>query len=91
MAFFKKFGGNKKKDSTISYNVPSKIGEPYDVEHKVHVGFDRATGTFRGLPEPWLRLIDSSDITYVRAFSFCIDVTRVFRWRRNCFTEKDEM
>ncbi|KAJ1505034.1 Protein kinase [Coelomomyces lativittatus] len=37
--------------------------QPKDFEHKVHVGFDVATGMFSGLPEKWNELLFTSGIS----------------------------
>lgn len=39
------------------------ISYPTNFEHTVHVGFDHVTGEFTGMPEAWLRLLNTSTIT----------------------------
>jgi len=46
----------------------SSIGHPYLVEHKFHVGFDKMTGEFHGLPTEWQLLLNGSNISYVEHF-----------------------
>ncbi|XP_074644476.1 serine/threonine-protein kinase PAK 1-like isoform X2 [Tubulanus polymorphus] len=40
-----------------------EISAPYEFQHNIHVGFDSDTGDFKGLPEPWLRLLNVSNIS----------------------------
>lgn len=54
---------NKNKDKDVnSLDGPSEIGAPYEFKHNIHVGFNAETGNFDGLPEPWLKLLQSSNI-----------------------------
>ncbi|KAK3103319.1 hypothetical protein FSP39_018469 [Pinctada imbricata] len=39
------------------------IGTPTMVKHNFHVGFNKVTGSFEGLPPAWLQLLQASDIT----------------------------
>lgn len=49
---------NKKKEKERP-----EISLPSDFEHTVHVGFDAVTGEFTGMPEQWLRLLSTSNIS----------------------------
>lgn len=62
-ALFAKLRIRNKKDVVPRYEGPSQIGTPYGVTHNIHVGFDPSTGEFQGLPDPWIRLLQSSNIT----------------------------
>lgn len=66
MDFFKKLGSKSRREK--DYRPPEEaqigsIGEPYAVQHNVHVGFNKNTGEFDGLPDSWLRLLQQSNIT----------------------------
>lgn len=39
------------------------IGEPFNVKRNYHVGFDKDTGDFVGLPDSWAQLLSKSDIS----------------------------
>ena len=41
----------------------SGVSAPTNFSHKVHVGFDAATGAFNGLPQEWEKLLNNSAIT----------------------------
>lgn len=41
----------------------SGVSSPINFTHKVHVGFDPASGNFTGLPETWKSLLQHSKIT----------------------------
>ncbi|KAI5951054.1 CLA4 [Candida jiufengensis] len=41
----------------------SSVSSPINFTHKVHVGFDPASGNFTGLPETWKSLLQHSKIT----------------------------
>lgn len=49
------------KDQEVAIDGPSasemQISGPYNVNHKVHVGYNASTGQFTGVPEPWLKLL----------------------------------
>ncbi|GBL47894.1 Protein kinase [Candidozyma auris] len=47
--------------STIS--GASGVSNPINFTHKVHVGFDPASGNFTGLPEAWKSMLSNSAIT----------------------------
>ncbi|XP_045167166.2 uncharacterized protein LOC123530454 [Mercenaria mercenaria] len=53
----KKSGSNGEEDEVKS------IGAPYQVHHNFHVGFDKVTGEFNGLPPAWQMMLGSSDIS----------------------------
>lgn len=58
------FNTGKRNTKQSGYpQTVSQIGEPFEVRHNVHVGFNIATGKIEGLPEPWLCLINGSNIT----------------------------
>ncbi|XP_017490210.1 PREDICTED: serine/threonine-protein kinase PAK 1-like [Rhagoletis zephyria] len=58
------FNSGKRNTKQSGYlQTVSQIGEPFEVKHNVHVGFNIATGKIEGLPEPWLCLINGSNIT----------------------------
>ncbi|XP_064473305.1 serine/threonine-protein kinase PAK 1-like [Ornithodoros turicata] len=40
-----------------------RIGQPFSVSHVVHVAKNPDTGHVEGLPEPWLRLLQNSNIS----------------------------
>lgn len=52
-----------KKKSTSSDDKPMSISGPTEVKHNVHVGFDRQTGDFVGLPPAWNSLLQHSNIS----------------------------
>lgn len=54
----KKFWGKKKKKEPAG-----SIGTPYAVKQLGHVGFDKATGQFVGLPDEWKRMLGTSGIS----------------------------
>ncbi|ODQ78448.1 hypothetical protein BABINDRAFT_18831, partial [Babjeviella inositovora NRRL Y-12698] len=52
--------------SPAAYSVGSSssaVSQPTNFTHKVHVGFDPASGAFIGLPDNWKRLLQHSHIT----------------------------
>lgn len=55
--------GKLKKVSTSSDDKPMNISGPTEVKHNVHVGFDRTTGDFVGLPPAWNSLLQHSNIS----------------------------
>ncbi|RWS13799.1 serine/threonine-protein kinase PAK 3-like protein [Dinothrombium tinctorium] len=71
-SFFSKLKpiGKKKQNAAehLSANASprvSDIGQPYSVKHNIHVGYNPATGKIEGLPQPWLDLLQHSNITNV--------------------------
>ncbi|CAG0896041.1 unnamed protein product [Darwinula stevensoni] len=44
-------------------NEKPNISYPTNFEHTVHVGFDPVSGEFTGMPEEWMRLLQSSNIS----------------------------
>lgn len=69
MPIFKTQSGQT-KDTKKKKNVGStpsgdgmEIGAPYMVQHNFHVGFDKITGDFSGLPPAWELLLKGSDIS----------------------------
>ncbi|KAL4226104.1 P21-Rho-binding domain [Mactra antiquata] len=52
-----------KKPSNSDGGSEMSIGTPYQVQHNFHVGFDKFTGNFEGLPPAWELLLGSSNIT----------------------------
>lgn len=38
------------------------ISKPENYRHVMHVGYDTETGQFSGMPEEWMRLLDTSTI-----------------------------
>ncbi|XP_052068191.1 serine/threonine-protein kinase PAK 1-like isoform X1 [Mytilus californianus] len=52
-----------KKKSSSSDDKPMSISGPTEVKHNVHVGFDRQTGDFVGLPPAWNSLLQHSNIS----------------------------
>ena len=44
------------------------IGAPTMVKHNFHVGFNKVTGSFEGLPPAWTALLQSSNISYVHHY-----------------------
>lgn len=53
----------KRKDKRVDSGVIEEIGQPFQVSHVVHVGYNPATGNVEGLPEPWLKLLQHSNIS----------------------------
>lgn len=53
----------KKKNGSTSSDPDMTIGTPYMVQHNFHVGFDKITGEFKGLPPAWQLLLTGSDIS----------------------------
>ena len=62
MPLFNK-GKGKQTGSTNSNGDNMEIGKPYMVQHNFHVGFDKVTGDFSGLPPAWEMLLKNSNIT----------------------------
>ncbi|UYV62864.1 Pak3, partial [Cordylochernes scorpioides] len=54
-----------KKDSQACGAAVSKIGIPFSVKHHIHVGLNKDTGKIEGLPEPWMKLLQQSNISTV--------------------------
>ncbi|KAG1703670.1 Serine/threonine-protein kinase PAK 2 [Nymphon striatum] len=58
---------NKKSKNKIkdigSPDGPAEIGTPYEFKHHIHVGFNPETGNFDGLPDSWVKLLLSSNIS----------------------------
>ncbi|CCH62693.1 hypothetical protein TBLA_0I00280 [Henningerozyma blattae CBS 6284] len=55
---------NSNRNSPSSYSKTSiKISTPYNAKHIHHVGIDRNTGEYTGLPDEWEKLLTSSGIT----------------------------
>ncbi|GAB6029637.1 Serine/threonine-protein kinase PAK 3 [Chamberlinius hualienensis] len=61
MSLFSKLRGKPKKE--IPTAGPTQIGAPFGVKHNIHVGFNKDTGEFDGIPDPWMRLLQVSNIT----------------------------
>ena len=53
----------KKKVTSNSPSRGSEIGQPYQVKHNIHVGYNPETGTIEGLPQPWLDLLSQANIS----------------------------
>jgi len=53
----------KKAKNKAPEGEPMSIGTPYMVQHHFHVGFDKFTGEFNGLPQAWQLLLKGSDIS----------------------------
>lgn len=53
----------KRKDKRVDSGVIEEIGQPFQVSHVVHVGYNPTTGDVEGLPEPWLKLLQHSNIS----------------------------
>ena len=51
------------KDPKEEDDTPMSIGLPTGVTHNFHVGFNKVTGNFEGLPPSWTSLLQSSDIS----------------------------
>lgn len=54
-------GANGSRDRKLLNGT--RISRPQNVEHKIHVVFDRETGKIRGLPIEWQRMIELANIT----------------------------
>ena len=67
MPLFKNSSGASKskpgKKGSTSGALDMNIGVPYMVQHNFHVGFDKDTKEFKGLPPAWKMLLGASDIT----------------------------
>ena len=59
----KKKKKDKDKNSSAADGDAINIGTPYMVQHNFHVGFDKMTGEFQGLPAAWHLLLSGSNIT----------------------------
>ncbi|XP_060066232.1 serine/threonine-protein kinase PAK 1-like isoform X2 [Ylistrum balloti] len=55
--------GKKTKKSTSAEAPVMHISAPTMVKHNFHVGFDKTTGTFQGLPPHWTALLQHSNIS----------------------------
>ncbi|XP_069142148.1 serine/threonine-protein kinase PAK 1-like isoform X2 [Argopecten irradians] len=53
----------KTKKSTSSEGPVMQISAPTMVTHNFHVGFNKVTGAFEGLPPQWTALLQTSNIT----------------------------
>ena len=53
--------GNANATNMLSGNAG--VSNPINFTHKVHVGFDPASGNFTGLPDTWKNLLQHSKIT----------------------------
>ncbi|KAG8883974.1 signal transducing kinase of the PAK, partial [Tulasnella sp. 332] len=42
----------------------AEISTPYDPYHLTHVGFNRSTGEFTGIPKEWRHLLQDSGISH---------------------------
>lgn len=54
--------GNENSNSQL-LNGNTGVSNPINFTHKVHVGFDPASGSFTGLPDTWKNLLQHSKIT----------------------------
>ncbi|KAK0165302.1 hypothetical protein PV328_003828 [Microctonus aethiopoides] len=50
---------SKKKQTTTDSNSVAEIGLPTNVSHKFHVIKNAETGQLEGLPDPWMRLLNT--------------------------------
>lgn len=50
---------SKKKSGTVTDTVAAEIGLPTNVSHKFHVSKNAETGQLEGLPDPWIRLLNT--------------------------------
>lgn len=57
-----KIGNNQK-------NRYKSISGPFNIEHVTHVGYDKGSGEFIGLPDEWKALLSSSGITPSEQFA----------------------
>ncbi|XP_033744433.1 serine/threonine-protein kinase PAK 1-like isoform X2 [Pecten maximus] len=55
--------GKKTKKSTSTEAPMMQISAPTKVTHNFHVGFDKVSGKFEGLPPQWTALLQTSEIT----------------------------
>lgn len=53
----------KKNKGSNSDDKPMNISGPTEVKHNVHVGFDKVSGDFVGLPPAWNSLLQQSNIS----------------------------
>ncbi|XP_076357394.1 serine/threonine-protein kinase PAK 1-like [Tachypleus tridentatus] len=63
MILFKKLKSNKKRPKEEEVKWGSNIGSPFSVKHNIHVGYNEKTGKIEGLPDPWIRLLQQSNIS----------------------------
>lgn len=63
MSLFTKLRSSKK--NAKKDQAASEIGIPFSVTHNIHVGYNQHTGEIEGLPQPWLRLLQTANIRYV--------------------------
>ncbi|ODV94900.1 hypothetical protein PACTADRAFT_43640 [Pachysolen tannophilus NRRL Y-2460] len=56
-------GGLSGKKGIVTGGMGSAVSNPTNFTHKVHVGFDPASGAFTGLPDEWKALLKHSHIT----------------------------
>ncbi|KAK8788619.1 p21 (RAC1) activated kinase 3 [Amblyomma americanum] len=63
MSFLFKLRRKEKDKRSVDSGVIEEIGQPFQVSHVVHVGYNPATGNVEGLPEPWLKLLQHSNIS----------------------------
>ncbi|KAI1287320.1 Serine/threonine-protein kinase pak-1 [Halotydeus destructor] len=69
-----------KKGKGDYYNDKPVISPPTNFEHTVHVGFDSITGEFTGMPESWLRLLQTSNISKTEQKNNPQAVLDVLKW-----------
>lgn len=55
--------GNENNTNSALTSGNTGVSNPINFTHKVHVGFDPASGTFTGLPDTWKNLLQHSKIT----------------------------
>lgn len=55
--------GNENSANSAIINGNTGVSNPINFTHKVHVGFDPASGNFTGLPDTWKNLLQHSKIT----------------------------
>lgn len=55
--------GIRRSPETPTSRSSVDISSPYDMKHIHHVGFNRATGEYTGLPLEWQQLLSSNGIT----------------------------
>ncbi|XP_043268631.1 serine/threonine-protein kinase PAK 3 [Venturia canescens] len=54
-----KFFSKKNKNTTPDHVVVGEIGLPTNVSHQFHVSKNQETGQLEGLPDPWIRLLNT--------------------------------
>ena len=74
--------GIRRSPETPSLGKSLDISSPYNMKHIHHVGFDRTTGEYTGLPPEWQQLLTSNGITIKeqeRDMSTLVDIVKFYQ------------